>query len=169
MPPGICSTWVHQHLKSGDRIDVGEPLGSLSVSGESTRPIVLIAGGTGVAPFIGLLEHWFNTGLNERRTIYLFMGVRERRDLILHEQLTRWSRDKRNFHYIAALSKPAPDDQWEGETGFINVALDRRLPGALDAEALLAGSPIMMQETERVLKAKGMQADQIRHDPITVQ
>ncbi|HZT32425.1 MAG TPA: FAD-binding oxidoreductase [Bryobacteraceae bacterium] len=169
VPPGICSTWVHRYLKIGDRVEVGKPMGSMAISMDSTRAIVLVAGGAGVAPFVGLLEYWFETGVNQRRTIYLFLGVRQRQNLILHEQLTAWARGKHNFRYIPALSNPVPEDQWAGETGFLHSVLDRHFPGTLDADALLAGSPAMMQETERLLKSKGIPPEQIHHDPIQVQ
>jgi Na+-transporting NADH:ubiquinone oxidoreductase subunit F len=169
VPPGICSTWVHRYLKIGDRVEVGKPMGSMAISADSTRPIVLVAGGTGVAPFVGLLEYWLETGVNERRPIYLFLGVRQQRDLILHDQLSAWARGKPNFHYVPSLSKPAPEDAWTGETGVLGSVLDRHFAGLLDADVLLAGSPAMMQEAVRILQSKGIPPDRIRHDPIQVE
>jgi NAD(P)H-flavin reductase len=169
VPPGLCSTWMHQDLKPGDRVDIGKPLGALWVSGDSRRPIVLVAGGIGVAPFVCLLEHWFEIGLNESRAIHLFMGARQRRDLILDEQLAEWARRKRNFHYIRALSHVGPEDQWTGETGFISAAVDRHFAGVLDADAFVSGSPVMIRVTEKVLNGKGVPEQRIRHDPIDVQ
>lgn len=168
VPPGLASTYVHSHLKPGDALEVSEPMGNLNLPESATRPIVLVAGGTGVAPFMGLLDHWFRTKLNKRRKIYLFFGARQQRDLLLHAELSRWAAKKKNFEYIPALSDPAAADQWTGATGFINAVLDKHFAGTLDADVLIAGSPRMMQETVKVAKAKGIPAGQIRHDPIQV-
>ncbi len=169
VPPGIASTYIHGELKPGGTIEIGQPLGSLNKAGDSaTRPLILVAGGTGVAPFVGLLDHWFRTKQHKGRKIYLFFGARQRRDLMLDAQFRRWAAKHSNFTYVPALSDPAPDDNWTGPTGFVNVVLDKHFTGTLDADVLIAGSPRMMQETVKVVKAKGVPEGQIRHDPIKV-
>ncbi len=169
VPPGIASTYVHNELKPGDTVGIGPAMGDMNKAGSaSTRPLVLVAGGTGVAPFAGLLEHWFRTKQHKGRKIYLFFGARQRRDLMLDAQFRRWAAKHKNFTYVPALSEPAPDDNWTGATGFINVVLDKHFTGTLDADVLMAGSPRMMQETEKVAKAKGVPEAQVRHDPIKV-
>lgn len=169
VPPGIASTYIHNALKPGDTIEISQAVGSLNKAGASdTRPLILVAGGTGVAPFVGLLDHWFRTKQHKDRKIYLFFGARQRRDLMLDSQFRRWAAKRSNFTYVPSLSEPGPDDKWTGATGFINVVLDQHFTGALDADVLIAGSPRMMQETVKVIKAKGVPDAQIRHDPITV-
>lgn len=167
VPPGVASTYIHTDLKPGDPIEIGDAMGSLNQTSAS-RPIVLVAGGTGVAPFVGLLDHWFRAKLHKNRKIYLFFGVRQRRDLLLDEQFHRWAAKHPNFTYVPALSDPAAEDNWTGAKGFANAVLDKHLPGPLDADVLIAGSPRMMQETVKTVKAKGVPDSQIRHDPITV-
>ena len=167
VPPGVASTYLHG-LKPGETLEVSEAMGNLYEADESTRPIVLVAGGTGVAPFVGLLEHWFRTKLNRRREILLFFGARRRQELLLDAQFMRWAATQPNFKYIPALSSPTPDDKWTGAKGFINAVVDRYFQTSMDADVLIAGSPRMMQETVKVVKAKGVPAKQIRQDPIKV-
>ena len=169
VPPGLASTFVHSELKAGDVVAFGEPMGGLYSAGDGDRPIILVAGGAGVSPFVGLLEHLFENKVNERRKIYLYLGVRGRRDLLLHDQFAGWAGRKRNFSYVPALSSPAAGDSWEGETGYINLVLDKHFPAPLDADLYVAGSPIMMRETVKVLKAKGLGDERIHHDPTSVQ
>ena len=168
VPPGLASTFLHSELKAGDMVAFGEPMGALYSAGDGDRPILLVAGGVGVSPFVGLLQHLFEKKVNERRKIYLYLGVRGRRDLLLHDQFVGWAGTKRNFSYVPALSSPAAADSWEGETGYINLVLDKHFPAPLDAEVCIAGSPIMMRETVKVLKAKGLAQERIHHDPIDV-
>lgn len=88
--------------------------------------------------------------------------------MILHEQFTKWSETSKNFYYIPALSRPQEGDDWKGETGYINLAFERYFKGSLDADAYLAGSPIMVRESIKVLKAKGIKTERIHRDPIRV-
>jgi Na+-transporting NADH:ubiquinone oxidoreductase subunit F len=169
VPPGVASTFIHSGLKPGDTVEISAAMGSLSKAGDSAaRPLILVAGGTGVAPFVGLLDHWFRTKQQKGRKMFLFFGARQRRDLILDAQFRRWAGRHSNFTYVPALSDPAPDEQWTGPTGFVNAVLDEHFTGAVDADVLIAGSPRMMQETVKVVKAKRVPETQIRHDPITV-
>jgi Na+-transporting NADH:ubiquinone oxidoreductase subunit F len=168
VPPGVVSTYVHRHLSVGDVVTLSDPGGRLYAAHDSVRPILLVAGGVGVAPFVCLLNYWFERKVDEQQDIYLFLGVRSRQDLILHEQFTEWSETKPGFHYIPALSHPQETDAWEGKTGYINVVLDKHFTEPLDAEAYLAGPPIMIKFTRQVLAGKGIRGDRVHRDRIRV-
>ena len=47
--------------------------------------------------------------------------------------------------------------------------LDRYFESPLQADAYLAGAPIMVSETIKVLTAKGVPAGRIHHDPVKVE
>jgi Na+-transporting NADH:ubiquinone oxidoreductase subunit F len=168
VPPGIASTYIHTELKIGDEVSLSAPTGNLYLRQDTGRPIVIVAGGTGVAPFISLLEYWFEKGYEKNNDIYLFFGVRSRRDLFWHDRFQDWGRAKPKFRYIPALSNPAPADNWDGETGYIQLIVDKRIAAPSDADAYLAGPPVMMREAVKVLTAKGIGRDRIHFDEIAV-
>jgi NAD(P)H-flavin reductase len=143
-------------------------MGDLFLRRETGRPVLIVAGGTGAAPFVSLLEDWFEKDLDRGSDIHFFFGVRGKRDLFYHERFTRWAAERKNFHYVPALSHPAPEEGWTGATGFINAVVDREVRAPSDADAYLAGPPIMVQETLKVLHAKGIVDARIHHDPIEV-
>lgn len=169
VPPGVMSTYVHKHLKVGDTVQLGDPRGKLYAPTEPDRPIVMVAGGVGAAPFVGLLSHLFEEGVDRQREIYLFLGVRSRKDLLLHEQFLQWAKTRPAFHYIPALSHPAPEDKWMGQQGYINVVLEKHFKDKLDAEVYLAGSPVMVKFTRQVLDKLGVEKERVHKDPIRVQ
>ena len=168
-PPGIASTYIHTQLKAGVEVRFSAPAGSLYLSKDTGRPVVIVAGGTGAAPFLSLLEYWFERGFENNHQIHFFFGVRSRRDLFWHDRLQEWARTKKNFHYIPALSNPAPDDRWGGETGFIQFIVDKHVAAPSDADAYLAGPPIMVREAAKVLHSKGIGKERIHYDEIAVQ
>lgn len=169
VPPGLASTYVHTRLKTGDEALFSAPAGSLYLRKDTGRPVVIVAGGSGAAPFVSLLEYWFENRFDRNNEIYFFFGVRSKRDLFLHERFQEWAREKKSFHYIPALSSPAPEDQWPGETGFIQATVDKHLSAPSDADAYLAGPPIMVREVVKVLNAKGIGKERIHYDEIAVQ
>jgi Na+-transporting NADH:ubiquinone oxidoreductase subunit F len=168
VPPGLASSYVHEVLAVGDAVEFTGPVGSLYQAGNSTDPLIVVAGGVGASPFVGLLKYWFEEGVDQKRKIYFFFGARSKRDLLLHGQFEQWASSKKNFTYVPALSAPAERDQWQGETGYINLVLDRYFEKLPAADVYLAGAPIMVRETIKVLHAKGLRDERIHHDPIEV-
>ena len=168
VPPGLASTYMHTQVKQGATLSFSEPLGSLYQPAASTDPVIVVAGGVGASPFIGLVKYWLEQKLNERRKIYFFFGVNSKEDFFLEKEFAAWAK-KKNFVYVPAVARPAPGDNWKGETGYINAVVDRYFEGTLLADVYLAGAPIMVSETIKALTAKGVPSGRIHHDPVKVE
>ena len=166
VPPGVASTYVHTRLRPGDVLHLSDPTGTLYLGQDSDRPILVVAGGSGAAPFVGLLEYWFEAGMNRTRKIHFFFGVRSRRDLLLHDKFSSWAAEKKNFSYTPALSSPREGDDWRGETGYIQLSVEKYVEAPSEAEAYLAGPPIMVKMVTEVLRAKGIPGSRIFFDQI---
>lgn len=169
VPPGLASSFIHEQLSPGDDVTFSDPMGTLYRPNKSHDPIILVAGGVGASPLIGLLKHWFDEDLDNQRPIHFFFGVRSKQDLFLIGDLADWARRRKGFNYTLALDHPDPTDNWTGETGYINAVLDHHYNAPLSADVYIAGSPIMVRETMKVLRAKQVPEDRIHHDPIKVQ
>jgi Na+-transporting NADH:ubiquinone oxidoreductase subunit F len=161
VPNGICTTYVHKHLKVGDPVTINGPYGEFRLS-QTEREIICIAGGSGMAPIKSILLDMARTQ-NPRACRYFF-GARAKRDLFLVEELRELERTLPNFRFIPALSRPDPEDGWEGEVGMITEVVSRHVADASQAEAYLCGSPLMIDACVQVLRAKGMQEANIFYD-----
>ncbi|MGW6857492.1 molybdopterin-dependent oxidoreductase [Streptomyces xanthophaeus] len=62
VPGGAFSTLVHERLGPGDRLYLTSPGGVFAVPTDTGHPVVLLAGGIGVTPFLGYLETLAATG-----------------------------------------------------------------------------------------------------------
>lgn len=161
VPNGICTTYVHRHLKVGDLVTVNGPYGDFRLR-PTGREIICIAGGSGMAPIKSILLEMARTR-NPRPCRYFF-GARSKRDLFLVEQMRELERALPAFRFIPALSLPAPEDAWEGETGLITEVVGRHVADASQAEAYLCGNPLMIDACVQVLKDKGMPEANIFYD-----
>jgi ferredoxin-NADP reductase len=63
-PNGEVSRWFHDTASAGDSIEVSQALGSFTLEPRVTRPILLIAGRIGVAPYISMLRNKRRRGIN---------------------------------------------------------------------------------------------------------
>ncbi|WP_322045847.1 pyridoxamine 5'-phosphate oxidase family protein [Paraburkholderia sp. J67] len=64
---GRVSSYLHDALKVGDRIEARAPAGDFIIDAHATRPAVLLAAGVGVTPMLAMLRHIIYEGLRTRR------------------------------------------------------------------------------------------------------
>ena len=161
VPNGICTTYVFNHLKEKERITINGPYGEFFLR-ESDREIVFIAGGSGMAPIKSILYDMLEKGIKRKATY--FFGARAVRDLFLVEEMQKLEKSLEGFKFIPALSEPAGNDNWKGETGLITDVLDRHLGKGDNTEAYLCGSPGMIDASVKVLTEKGISEELIYYD-----
>ncbi|MFN3966421.1 MAG: NADH:ubiquinone reductase (Na(+)-transporting) subunit F [Endomicrobiia bacterium] len=162
VPGGLCSTYVHSVLEVGDKVTFTGPFGEFFLREESSKDIICIGGGCGMAPIRSIL--YYLKEHNMPRKVIYFFGARAKRDLFYTEELKELERKYPNFKYIPALSEPKADDRWEGETGLITQVVERYVHDASNSEAYLCGPPPMIEAAIKVLTKKGIKQENIYYD-----
>ena len=161
VPGGICTTYVFEHMKVGQDLTINGPYGDFRLTG-TDKEMIFIAGGSGMAPFLSMLEHMRNE--NIQRKVTYFFGARAKRDLICLDRMAEFEKALPNFKFIPCLSEPMPDDNWTGETGLVTDVMKRHCPNLSNMEAYLCGSPGMIDASIAALTANGMPAANIAYD-----
>lgn len=162
VPGGICTTWVFEHLKEGDEVALNGPYGEFRLSEDAGREMIWIAGGSGMAPFWGIVRHMKDAGI--ARKCRYFFGALTPKDLFLTDELRRMADELDWFQFIPSLSRPDADGGWKGERGLITEVVARCVPDASQSEAYLCGSSGMINASIKVLKEKGLPEDRIYYD-----
>jgi len=162
VPDGHFGDFVFDGLKEKTLMRLEGPLGSYYLKEDSTRPIILIGGGTGFAPLKGILEHLFYVGMTKQ--VHLFCGVRSHRDLYMDKMAKSWTKEYPNLKYTAVLSEPLESDNWQGETGFVHNAVVERYPDLSDYDVYLSGPPPMVKAGMDLFYEKGLPESQIFSD-----
>ncbi len=162
IPKGLCTTYIHKALRVGDNVKFTGPYGHFYLQEDSDRPIVCIAGGAGMAPIRSIVSHLKEK--NMPRKLSYYFGARSKNDLFFEEELRSIENEYSNFKFYAALSDPAPEDNWEGETGFITDTVRKYEDSLEDAEAYLCGPPPMLDAAVMVLMAKGISQERVLFD-----
>ncbi|MBA2351708.1 MAG: 2Fe-2S iron-sulfur cluster binding domain-containing protein, partial [Burkholderiales bacterium] len=101
---GLVSNYVANELCVGDPVKIEGPYGSAQLRENAARPMLLVAGGSGLAPIKSILLAAL--ALPWRGAIHLYHGVRDARDLydvgLLSELASR-----HRFRFVPVLSAPA--------------------------------------------------------------
>jgi propane monooxygenase reductase subunit len=176
-PNGAFSSILQDKLRVGDTLEIKGPYGTCLRHENRPGPMILVAGGSGMAPLLSILTDLVESG--EERRVRFFYGARTRRDLFMVDRIQELGSHLQDFRFVPALSGPGIEADWEGETGFIHQVLDRHLksePLAGDQDLLLGtnstdayscGPPPMIDAAVPVLQMNGVEPENIHVDKFT--
>jgi len=135
---------------SGALLQIEGPLGQF-VYRTSQAPMLLVGGGTGLAPLKSIVRHVVENGLN--RSVTLYWGVRGERDLYAGAELDALARRAPDFRYRPVLSEPAA--AWTGRSGWVHDAVLRDLPRLDGFDVYASGPPAMISALRRQFALHG--------------
>jgi len=161
VPDGICTTWVFEHLKEGDELNLSGPYGFFHLS-DTDAPIICIAGGSGMAPIWSIVRDMKEKGIARPATY--FFGAQSQKDLFFVDELRQLDKELPWFTYVPALSNEPEDSGWAGDTGLITNVVARHFPDTSKQEAYLCGSPGMIDASVAVLTKNGMTEENVFYD-----
>jgi Na+-transporting NADH:ubiquinone oxidoreductase subunit F len=162
VPGGIGSTYLH-NLKGGDRVAFTGPYGEFRLNEDPSVEIVCVGGGCGMAPMKNIIYTIYHRW--PERPCWLFFGCRTTHDIFYLERFEELAREFPNLHVAYALSDElGPDERWDGETGFVHLAVDKCLEPGVARQAFLCGPPPMIAAVTRVLEEKGMKSEDVFYD-----
>jgi len=162
VPGGSFTGHVFDEMKDRALLRIEGPLGSFYLREHSPRPILMMAGGTGIAPLKGIIDHAQYIGFD--RPMRLFWGVGSRRDLYLQDEPQRWMENNDRFHYTPVLSDPQVEDQWTGKTGLVMDALLEACTDLGDYDIYMSGPPAMIEAATPVFAQHGASLDHMYSD-----
>ena len=162
VPGGIASTYIHG-LKEGDQVRLTGPYGEFRLSEDPDSEIICVGGGCGMAPMRNIIYSLYDRWPD--RSCWLFFGCRTTRDVFYIEDYHELARKHPGFTVVYALSDPLePGQDWDGETGFIHLSVDKLLKPGVRRQAFLCGPPPMIEAVTEVLEDKGLKDADVFYD-----
>lgn len=130
-----------------------------------SRPVVCVAGGSGLAPMLSIARGVAADRALPERAVYFFHGGRDRADVLDAAWMAAATGLGDRLHYLPALSQPAAP-AGDIRVGLIADVLRAELGEHLDRfDFYCAGPPVMTQAVEDLLlRHAGLPADRLRFD-----
>lgn len=151
LPDGAMSRYLRERCEPGQVIEFEAPFGAFYLR-EVERPLVMVAGGTGLSAFLGMLDDLAHKGGCDQ-PVQLYYGVSNARDLCEVDRLTAYERHIRGFAYDIVVTNPA--EGWQGKTGLIPEHFDRQMLEAAPFDMYLCGPPPMVDAVKMWLGREG--------------
>ena len=158
---GPVSTALVRQAQVGDVLRLGPPVGHLALDPDSDRDLLLVAGGTGLAPMKALIDQVARTG--PARRVDLFLGARTTDDLYDRADLDRLEREHPWLTVTCAVSaeQGTAGTAPALEHGDVADVVLRHGPWS-SREAYVAGNPATVEDTVTRLHAAGLPISRIR-------
>ncbi len=158
LPGGLFARYL-ESARPGSIVRLRGPLGSLRVR-PSYRKLVMIAGGSGLAPMLSMLTDLAERG--DRRAAWLFFGARTTAELYHLDRIDQLRRSSADLEFVPVVQCPV--ESWSGETGLVTDAVERRLPSLRGFDAYLCGPPPMVAAAIDLVRRLGVREPNIYYD-----
>lgn len=131
----------------------------------------MVASVTGVAPFVSMLREWVaRAAAGERppEKIFLLQSASVSSELGYYHELTGYARRFEWIRYVATISRPWLDPEWQGEVGRADDVLRKYLDAlgfqASGTTAYVCGNPHMIQNLKGILHRARFAKEQIQEE-----
>ena len=163
LPSGQFSEWLFAEDRSGLKMWLHGPYGVMGVD-EPDVSGLCIAGGTGLAPVLAILEQ--RLAQSQIANFVVIFGVKTQGELFAMDKLAALA-----AHYpgrlqvLPILSHEPKDSNWQGERGFVTELINENLGVDYSkiASFICGGLPMVEAVETRLLKM-GMSPDRIHAD-----
>lgn len=159
---GEVSTYMHDVLVPGDRIEVRGPIGGYFVwEASMDEPLMLVGGGSGVVPLMSMIRHRAAVGATNPTS--LLYSSRSLENIIYYNELEKLRAANHGLQVFYTLTRSQPLD-WKGYARRIDVDILHEVaqPLGRPVQVFVCGPTLLVESVADQLVKTGIPSDQIR-------
>jgi ferredoxin-NADP reductase len=150
-------------MQLGDTIEASGPFGRLTLREETPKRYVLVATGTGVTPYLSMLNELKKRMDAHGITVVLLLGSRTTEELLYRSIFVDFMEKEKNFEFIGCCSRTEPHEPYLRK-GYVQDQFDGlKLDPATDM-VFLCGNPNMIDAAYAKLTSMGFTAANVRRE-----
>ncbi len=171
-PAGVISNHLHDHVHSGDSLNLGPPCGefTLDPATASDRRKVFLAGGIGVTPLLSMAKALHHA--KSPSPIFFLQAAKHSRVHAMGKEVRQLQQGGLDVHTYVLFDDPLDDDLSENRCdgfGRFSVELLREWTGLTDAELCdseyyLCGPALFMEHGLNDLQGLGVSPNQMHYE-----
>lgn len=147
---GVMSSYLRDTAQEGDKLKLTGPMGSFFLR-ELKRPALLLAGGTGLAPLLSILEK-ISSDPSEH-PVHLIYGVTTETDLVEVDVLEDYAAKIDGFSFDVVVADPESSAE---KKGFVTDHFEPQHLNDGDVDVYLCGPPPMVEGVRKHLTTEGI-------------
>lgn len=168
--PGIASSYIFT-LKPGDKVVMSGPYGDFHPIFDSTKEMIWVGGGAGMAPLRAQIMHMTKTLHTTNRKMHYFYGARALNEVFYLQDFLELEKEFPNFKFHLALDRPDPVADAAGveyTPGFVHQVMYETYLKSHDApediEYYMCGPGPMSNAVNQMLYDLGVERESIHYD-----
>lgn len=154
---GAMSDYLSQRAQPGDEMTVTGPFGRFYLR-PVERPIVMVAGGTGLAPMLSMLDTMVANDDTDH-PVRLLYGANTADELFAFEQFKGYA--DQGLALTTEFCVVEPESGWEGAAGHVTGLLRPGILEGGECEFYLCGPPPMIDAAEKWLSDNGVELNHV--------
>jgi ferredoxin-NADP reductase len=162
---GRVSTWLHEKMKPGTAIRaISVPLGDFTLADHPAPGYLLLAGGSGITPFLSMLRELHDTG--GQLDAVLVYAAHSRDDHLYASELAQLASDIPGLRVVLLASTPTAHRV--GDSGRLTAELVQRMvPDVVTRTVLTCGPEPFMHDVQQHLLDLGCPPDRLHRESFT--
>ena len=160
IPGGVMSTWL-ESAQADNKMELTGPLGSFYLRAVE-RPLLFLAGGTGLAPFLSMLEVLAHA--NSQQKVHLIYGVTRDLDLVQVDAIDAYVAKLPNFTYSTVV---ADTDSIHPRKGWVTQHMPAEAVNEGDVDVYLCGPPPMVDAVRKHFDDNGVKPNSFHYEKFT--
>jgi len=161
IPNGVMSGYLTERAAVGEKLTLTGPLGSFYLR-EVKRPVLMLAGGTGLAPFLSMLAQLVEKGCDA--PIHMIYGVNKDDHLVKTDALDAFVEKIPSFTYATVVVDEASE---HSRKGYVTHHMDAVVMHDGDVDVYLCGPPPMVDAVLKYFDAEGIEPQSFHYEKFT--
>lgn len=154
VPDGRMSRYLTEDAQPGQRVTFSGPYGSFYLR-DAVRPVLFLAGGTGIAPFLSMLDVLGESGeARSAQPVRMVYGVTNDIDLVALERLDAAQLRLADFRYRTCVANA---DSAHERKGYVTAHVEPEWLNGGDVDVYLCGPVAMVEAVQQWLRESGVQ------------
>lgn len=160
VPGGLMSSWLG-NAQARQPLQMTGPLGSFYLRAV-TRPLLFLAGGTGLAPFLSMLEVLAQEGTQQ--PVHLIYGVTRDQDLVMVDRLVDYTRRIPGFTFATCVADPQTQHP---QQGYVTQHMPAETLHGGNVDVYLCGPPPMVDAVQKHFKVAALTPTSFHYEKFT--
>ena len=157
---GEVSDYVKNTLEVGEKIKVKGPFGNAYLRDSHKGPIIAVAGGTGLAPILSIIQS--SQDIKMKQPIQVYYGAQSEKDLYFVKQFEEMIQNNKNLSFFPVVMEPSK--RKELRSGLVTDVVIENIKNFDGYKAYLAGPPKMVETAEKILFSHGIRKVDVHSD-----
>lgn len=153
---GLVTDIIHSFFP-GDVLFMRGPYGNgFDVNNYKGKELIVVAGGTGLAPVKGIIDY-FSNNRNQVNNVSILAGFKAPEDMLFKKNIEIW---KKNMD--VTITVDSADEKYTGNIGLVTKYIEGiEIADKDNVQAIIVGPPMMMKFTVEEFKKRGISDENI--------